>query len=127
MIIKKRHIWLSFACPTPSRKVVQNTAVAWWKGASLYLTTVTWKFIVRRIENLKIFVSGEGGEGEEPPEGIQEDEDGDEEDDDISRHSSEATETILDSRLASPITVLHPENCNTHPIDLANSELLSKR
>lgn len=70
--------------------------------------------------------AGEGGEGEEPPEEIQEDEDGDEEDDDASRHSSESTDMIPDSRIPSPITVLQ-EDCNTQPIDLANSELLSNK
>ena len=77
--------------------------------------------------NVYFFVAGEGGEGEEPPEDIQEDEDGDEEDDDGgSRHSSESADMMPDSRIPSPITILQ-EDCNTQPIDLANSELLPNK
>lgn len=76
---------------------------------------------------LCFFFTGEGGEGEEPPEDIQEDEDGDEEDDDGgSRHSSESTDMMPDSRIPSPITILQ-EDCNTQPIDLANSDLLPNK
>ncbi len=69
---------------------------------------------------------GEGGEGEEPPEGIQDDEDGDEEDDEGSQHSSESADMAPDSRIPSPLTVLQ-EDCNTQPVNLANSEILSNK
>ncbi|XP_065209138.1 protein tiptop isoform X2 [Planococcus citri] len=79
--------------------------------------------MTRRKQNCPKRMKWEGGEGEEPPEEVQEDEDGDEEDEDGSRNSTGTPDMIPDSRIASPITVLHEEN--TQPIDLANSELLA--